>query len=54
MPVWNLSINIGSNHEGQTRRKAYERAADQKGVTLNEWVKSTLDAAAGIKIVKEE
>jgi hypothetical protein len=56
MAAWNLTVNLGSNEEGQTRRQSYEKAAAKKKVALGEWVKNVLDNAAGIniKVVKEK
>lgn len=53
MPAWSLTVNLGSNEEGQARREAYERSAKKEQMSLSEWVKSILDTAAKIKIVRE-
>ncbi len=54
MPSWNVTVNLGSNEVGQKRRESYEKAAEKKSWTLSEWVKYSLDAAAGIKFIKDE
>jgi hypothetical protein len=54
MPSWNLTIGLGSNEEGQKRREAYEKAAKKKKLDLSVWAKMYLDAAAGMKAVKED
>lgn len=51
--VYSLTLNAGSNHDGVERIKAYRRAAEAEGITLNAWMKKAMDERAKFSYEKD-